>query len=95
MSVSMRGCPLLESRSPVVSITNQFRIELRSTNGSNLIDRGADAIETLVRASTGSGTFVYRVRTIDKEYVVFKVAVKRRGTTYADKDRKIQNGLKH
>ena len=95
INVNSRGCPLLESRSPVINITNQFRIELSSKDGTSLIDKGRDAIETLARASTGSGTFVYRIRTVDKEYVVFKVAIKRRGTTYADKDRKILNGLKH
>lgn len=103
MDVTSRGCPILESRTPVVSINNQFRIQLTTSGGLNLIDKGRDAIETLARASTGSGTFVYRVRTIDKEHVVFKVAMKRHRNAYENKyakngltkSEKILNGLKH
>ena len=95
MNMNSRGCPILESRAPVVSVDNRSRIQLTTQDGTDLIDTGRNSIETLARATTGSGTFVYRIRTVDKEYVVFKVAQKQRGLRYADKERKILNGLKH
>lgn len=98
MLSSRRGAPLLESRAPVVSVSSNS-IQLHSNKGENLIDQGADAVKILARATTGSGTFVYRVRTIDKEHIVLKVARHDKRAPYdtrlQQREKKIAAGLRH
>ena len=101
MDITRRGAPNLEDKKPFVMVKDSS-VEIRAPNGQSLLQ---GPVETLARASTGSGTFVYRVRSIYNEYVVLKVAKQarigypdsRQAARYRNdrRQKQILAGLKH
>lgn len=70
MDITQRGAQSLEVKKAEVEVTERG-VVIRDPQGNNLLQ---GEVETLARASTGSGTFVYRVKTIYNDHVVLKVA---------------------